>query len=277
MWRSRNGDFSTVEQILELEGFGIKVLETFCNSVVKDEIKKNAEKPKLIRFRNLTTPIFPDHLTYSVKSLVSVHIGISGISWSLIEIERDPDRVNINDWNMYSIPDKKYHLSELTKLVIDVCTDIPSTDLYIIENPLAHQQSTGPSSISRLNINLQQSQITAMFSALLENRNSSIEPNLKRSTVFFLRRYLAYRFFDVLIGNENVSISAVVNDLLGLQKISTGYDIIINPSTNVIDKYNKTHKVDREMLGQSLLIGTVFVQLCVLKCPSSHSWLMKNR
>lgn len=39
--REKFGEFRSVEDLLEVEGFGIKILEKFCNSILKADVDQN--------------------------------------------------------------------------------------------------------------------------------------------------------------------------------------------------------------------------------------------
>lgn len=260
--------------MLKLDGFGITVLKTFCNSIINNDIKE--EKGKKTRASNFATPSFPDFMAHSIESCVSLNISVSGISWSHLEISRAPNNIILKHWDVFNIEDKKYHLSDLMRLALEINTSIPSADLYIIENPQTHQQNSMPGSVAKMNINLQQSQIISMIAALLANRKNHFDFGKKCTSVFFLRRYLASRYYGVFLGNENISITAVIEKLLGLDVKCNNSEINLIPSLKAIEKFKQIEKIEKEILGQSLLIGTAFVQICILKCSKSLSKLNSN-
>lgn len=39
--RENFGEFKSVEELLEIEGFGIKILEKFCDSILKTDLKQD--------------------------------------------------------------------------------------------------------------------------------------------------------------------------------------------------------------------------------------------
>ena len=234
-----------MQQILELDGFGIKVLEKFCDSILQTDEENNSsssaeEKSEAIsKKQSYVTPPLLEHVRKTTSTCVALNIGLNSIAWSKFRLHYNRDSsqlkyIEVEDWNSYEIPeDKKLHMSELINIVIYVNKKIPQGDVYVMEALPSAQQAKQPGNPIQVNVNVQRSQFVAMSSVLLANRNSdSVEEideldekdddkrihlakKLKfNQHVFFLRQFLASRLYRVYIGNEKVSTESAVENLL---------------------------------------------------------------
>lgn len=296
LWKKRYGKFKTVDQLLELDGFGVKVLENFCNSIINDEDTKRKEgKLKSKSAAHFTTPKLNAQTLANMRSCVSLHIGINTITWTKFEMNKDSPS-NVSDWNIYDLGADKLSLFESIQLVIKVNRLIPPADIYILEN---QQSSSGlkPGSPAIVNINVQKSQLISMICLILANRPT---PNIESLPVvkvgieekegnnlqklIFLRQYLSSRLFRTYIGSERVSTASTIIQIFEAEDKSSSTQA--NPKLkvesnlsipiNLRQRYNNFNDIQREILGQSLLIGLTFLRLCVVKCSVSLENLNKR-
>lgn len=260
------------------------MLEKFCESIVHDNPETPSASSSTTKTsksnQQLTIPKLLEKRRSTTKSCVSIQVGINNISWCRLSIT-DENTIHITNWTMYEIIDKKMHLSELIRVVLYVNSRLPEGDCYILENPKV-QQGGAPNSVLQVNINLQNSQLIAMTSAVLANRNaidsspeSDSDDNKDKEdsmNVFYLRQYLSSRLFGTFIGNERVSNQAIVENL-----IESNCDSSVIVPDSIKEDYRSSSNVEKELLGQSFLLGLTFIRLCVLKCPKSFSLISNLR
>ena len=185
---------------------------------------------------------------------------------------------------------------------------ISTGDVYVLESLPSAQGGKQPGSPIQMNINIQKSQFVAMASVLLANRcqnsdKQSEEPEacgendednvllLGKKTkfnqkVFFLRQFLASRLYRIYIGNEKVSTENAVENMLRYNYNEGEFDLegsrnnLIEQNLHVPhqlrEMYNYSDRINRECLGQSLLVGMTFIKLCLLKCTKSLQQLNKR-
>jgi transcription elongation factor, mitochondrial len=290
-WKSKHGGFKDLNEMLDLDSFGVKVLEKFCHSIVKDE-KIAAPKSKSIK--RVTAQSLSPAMTSSagVDSCVSLFVAVNTVAWARFQLAKGQPTA-VTDWNYFKLDDKKLTLADLVQMVLLLDKKIPAADVYVFETPLVAQQ-TAPNSPVQININVQKSQLIATLATILAKRGTEsmdtsggLEP---QQTVFFLKHYLPSRLFRILVGSERVSNETVVSQLL-----RTHYNVkdSVEPKNNadlqreldvpgeLRNYYAKLGNPDsgdfnREYMGQALLIGLTFIRLCVLGCSDSLA-IIENR
>jgi transcription elongation factor, mitochondrial len=121
--REKQGNFKTLEDILELDGFGIKILEKFCNSIIlsppiikpkeHDAVEARApsatsnsseESVDSTKKSQFITPALIEVTRNSVETIVSFHIDLNFFAWTKIFYNRDANeqmdepKFIIEDW-----------------------------------------------------------------------------------------------------------------------------------------------------------------------------------
>lgn len=268
----------SLDQVLELDGFGITVLRRFYDSIITSSKDHEEVSPKMMKKEpSFTTPIFPAGLATKVQNCVSLYVGLDFVTWAKFNISKDKP-TTLTGWNSFAIPDRKLHISDLIHIVSQMNRLIPEGDVYVVENPAVAQAVVGGSAL-KTNINVQKSQIIAMIMLMLTSRsreNADITEN-----IFFLKQYISARLFGIYVGTERVSCENVVRSLLehqvGLSEDSIEQiqsKLVVPSGLKIL--YEENHDVEREFLGQSLLVGLTFVRLCILECKDSVSALKKS-
>lgn len=272
-WRKKFGRFMSLDQVLELDGFGITVLRKFYDSIVhtpaaSEELTQKVAK-KDIKF---TTPVFPVNLVPKVQSCVSLYVGLDFVTWAKFKVVKDQPTV-LTGWNSFQIVDRKLHVSELIRNVTQLNQLIPEADVYVVENP-AVAQTVAMGSAVQTNINVQRSQLIAMIMLSLSSRSVE-DPDIAGSNVFFFKQYASARLFGIFVGNERVSADSVVRSLMDRQvgpneeaEIEQGQSKLSIPSGLKV-VYEENDNAEREFLGQAVLLGLSFLRLCVFKCENS--------
>ncbi|PNF27856.1 hypothetical protein B7P43_G09216 [Cryptotermes secundus] len=289
-FRRKHGQFGTLDDVLEVDGLGVKVLERLCDSILKQisgsemetpvemaQAKKKVTSPKNRRSQMLTPTLqFDQKIT--VESAVGIHIGVGTLTWAHIDCSG-----KLLQWDLYNLEfgNRKLHVTSLFQIVQGICERLPKGDVFIMEDNVGFMQSLQqtPASVS---INLQTSQLTAMLVALLNNSPLSEEESSFQyeHRVFFLRSQLPARLFGILVGTERVSAQAVVLDILcGTQKNSTTEpsdrnltsDVYtpIRVDKNLTEAYLMRTSVEKESLCWGLLLTMAFMDLIMHQNPRS--------
>lgn len=241
--KEKVGNFTKLEQILELDGFGIKVFEKFCESILqsKEEPVKDQAEPTKVSTSPLTTvkkaqfitPVLHENVRKSIRTCVSLNLGLDCIAWTKFSLNYHEEStnikcINVEEWDSHSIDEgKKLNIPDLIHIMSYVNQRLPEADAYVLEALPSINAAKQPGNVAQVNINIQKYQSIAMLSVLLANRNASQESfdqfadheeNLKKKSysqqVFFLRNYLASRLFKVYVGQEKVSTEHVMEDIL---------------------------------------------------------------
>uniref|UniRef100_A0A182QT18 Uncharacterized protein n=1 Tax=Anopheles farauti TaxID=69004 RepID=A0A182QT18_9DIPT len=280
-WRRKFGTFLSLEQVLELDGFGVTVLRKFYDSIVHGPKEDAVTAPKAIKKDvKFTTPLLSAQMIPKISSCVSLYIGLDYVTWAHFKLAKDVPTV-LAGWNSYNISDRKLHINELIRNVSQINQLIPEADVYVVENPPVAQASA-MGSAAQTNINVQRSQLIGMLMLMLANRPSPFtgggadQPTDGSigSNVFFLKQYLSARLFGIFIGNERVSSEEVIRSFMERQLApneesleSIQSHLAIPSGLKII--YEENDSTEREFLGQSLLLGLTFLRLCVFKCEDS--------
>lgn len=288
MRRQKQGEFSSIEDILELDGFGVKVLEKFCNSILKvDDASKEGELEQLplyVKKQQFVSPRLSEETRTSISSCLSFHFDLNRVAWTKLCFESENGSLNVEEWMCHKISseEKKLNLSDLVQIGLNLITKIPSADVYVIEAAQTPQIAKQQNNVTQMAINLQKSQFLAMLSVLMAARGSNNiestsefgdwEDSETQQTLFLLRNFVASRLFKTFIGNERVSAENVIRGLLNQNELQSDRNQIDVPD-NLRQFYFDSNKVDREFMGQSLLNGLAFFKLSVLKCPQSIALL----
>jgi transcription elongation factor, mitochondrial len=301
LWKQKHGEFSTLEDILELDGFGVKVLEKFCDSILTVAVENaNEEKPNedesnlslMKKKQSYVTPTVLEAFRHSITSCVALHVDLNFIAWTKLSIDPDDEtssirQISIDDWMCVEIgnEDKKPSLSDLIQILTQLNDRIPTADTYVVEAQPSPQAAKQPGNPIQVNVNVQKAQLIAMMCMMMASRTPTMLLTEKKKPVdfqriFLLRTYLASRLYKVYIGNERVSTEHVVEDIFRYnffeEKPTNPTLSAIEVPKHIRDAYNAGDKVDREFMGQSLLVGLTFLKLCVLKCSQSIRSLNKR-
>ncbi|KAH8306943.1 hypothetical protein KR044_001455, partial [Drosophila immigrans] len=277
-WKARNGPMSELNDILYVEGFGLKVATKFFQSLLQPIAHRetSAKTLKTARTAPFITPTMDEQQRQRIVSSVGVRIGVTSVSWARLAL---PDNryspCVLSHWQHHEINDKKLHLAELVRRCIYVAHQIPEADCYILENPQMAQASSNPGSIDQQNVNIQKAQVTAMLSYALMARTHQ---NDAKSNLFYLRRFLTARLFNHLVGTERVSSEDTI-----LNMMRTHYNMEEQPEhdeklnlcsqvqfpASLRSMYSKVERYQRELLSQAFLINLAFVRLVLLQDASS--------
>lgn len=309
--KQKLGEFTRVEEILELDGFGIKVLEKFCNSILsssgevrqEDDIEEKSviEAPQK-KLGTFVTPPLVENVRKRIKSCVAFHVDLNYIGWAKLSVS-DAEKLTsippitnsivLDEWASFEIghEDKKQSLSDLIEVLINLNDLIPPADVYVLESLPSQQASKQPGNIVQMNVNVQKSQLFAMLSVLVATRGAAVknvqDPEVgedakgvkKQPPVYFLKNYLSSRLYRTFIGNERVSTALTIEEIFKQQPLEMqphGFRYVEVPY-ELRSQYSRSSNIHRDFMGQSFLNGLAFIKLCVLKCPGTADMLVYRR
>lgn len=305
--RESMGEYKAVEDLLELDGFGVKVLEKFCNSVLNSEeipspnenIKSNEieqhkidEEDDFKKKFSFVSPALIETVRLGMSTVVSFHIDTNYIAWTKFSYNRGADdsidepRFIVENWNCYEIDnqDKRTQLSDLIEVLVQVNGKIPDADVYVMESLQPAINSRQPGAM-QVNLFIQKRQLFAMLAVLMALRRSAsklvtnqdaLEEKQPRylESVYFLRHFLPSRFYKILVGTERVSSGDVVNKIINYnhEALSPNFDPTCT-SIFIPDEcryhWKNSDRIKQEYIGISTLTGLTFLKLCVHKCRQS--------
>lgn len=267
LWKTKKGPFKSLNEVLEVEGLGEKVLEKICENIISENITskiyKNLTSKKI---RNILSPSFDTIPIKEVKEAVGIYLGPTGISWAKLSCN-DNKLLNWNYESFTELP-KKLLPFETFDLAVKIVNKLPDCNLYIFEtipniSPQGQTQSV-PSYIHQIELNSMLLTLLNVRNNLKEDCNtiSSKLPN----KVYYLRSKIPARLFQTLVGNERVSSRKIISELL--ESNSETFSLPCTPITvehQLINIYDSQSPASQELLGQALLLIVAFMDLCVYK------------
>lgn len=206
MFRERHGEFKSLNSLLELDGFGVRVLEKFCDSILKKsphieapkkadnqqklpsvdasttEAQQNEFSEILAKKQSFVSPLLHDKVRKEIKSVVGLQVDLNCISWTKISLGDNSTGESptetalfIDDWSCYELgnEDKKFSLSDLIQILLMLNERIPTADAYVIEAMMAPHAAKQPGSVVQVNVNTQKSQLHAMMGVMMASRKSN--------------------------------------------------------------------------------------------------------
>ncbi|CAG9768167.1 unnamed protein product [Ceutorhynchus assimilis] len=263
-WKNTKGSFKSLSEVLEVEGFGTKMLEQICKNIACNNIVKHITKKRSPLAKSFLLPEMDFELSTSLQSAVAIHIEPTGIGWARLTKTGN----TITNWkcqSFCSLPTKMLP-SDTFNLAVNLLEVTPSADAYIIEAPptLGPQSQTKQGIVSAHN---HQVELISMLLALLNTsakHNNGLEKSLENK-VFFLRSKIAARLFSTLIGYEKVSAISVITGIVN--KDSKVIDslpctpIDFDPKLNLA--FSNRSSFDKELLAQALMLVASFMDLCI--------------
>jgi transcription elongation factor len=223
---------------------------------------------------------------------VSFQIDLNYFAWTKIcylPDEKLAGKLFVDEWHCHKLDqyfDKKPNLSSMSSLLVQLADEIPQADAYVIEGmPMVNTTQGGAAQIF---VNIHKVQFYAMLCALMSCRKSikALDANAEKNyfpNMYFLKSFLPSRFYKYLIGSEKVATEQVVDFIFDYNaKVNHREEMpkleSVDIPKDLIDYFHESMPVEKEYLGNSLLIGLTFMKLCVQKCPKCISTLkVRNR
>ncbi|XP_070498200.1 transcription elongation factor, mitochondrial isoform X2 [Chironomus tepperi] len=188
--RETKGHFESIEDLLEVDGFGIKILEKFCNSIINSKPEENTvnnvdntllkTQPESTKRQQFLTPALLEVIRNKVNTVVSFHIDLNYFAWTKFYYDRQANeeleepKFFVDGWNCYEFAkqEKNLRVTDLIELLVKFKDRIPDADVYTIESLPVAVQAKQPGSALQVNVNIQKTQLVSMLSILMASRRS---------------------------------------------------------------------------------------------------------
>ncbi|KAK9871488.1 hypothetical protein WA026_012861 [Henosepilachna vigintioctopunctata] len=269
-WKSKKGPFLSINDVLDVDGIDVKDLAKILKSIVSDEPFTSNTKKHKMKIRQIISPQLSTDTINNLTSVVSIHLGPFGISWS--KLSRATQQLDGWDFDHFSDLPPKAGPSEIFELALHVLEDIPNGDIYIFEGSpgigIKCQGLVGPMIAYTQQVMLSSMLLTLLNTSAKHNRLNNTGTGKIENVIYFLKAQLPARLFQTWVGTEKVSAIKTVEQLFNNTELNLAYSPVhINQSLK--EKFNKQSSLYQELMSQSLLLGITFLDLCVYKNPVS--------
>ncbi|EEZ99841.2 uncharacterized protein LOC103313039 [Tribolium castaneum] len=278
-YKKRNGPFKSLNELLEVDGLSVKMLEKMCKQLISDSTNSNVKTTnENKKMRQILTPQLP--ASTHVSTAVGIHLAPMGVSWAKLSGNQ------LESWgyeDFTNLP-KKMFSTDTFKLALGILNQIPTGDAYIFEGT-SSMGLQGQKQSSAVPPYTQQLELCSMLLALINTSSSHNTVSQDADSdaditncVYFLRSKLPARMFKTLVGNECVSCTSVILHLLG-----DSPDGVMLPCSSITfeeklkSDYLGKSPAHKELLGQALMLVIAFMDLCVRKNPVSIKAIAPNR
>lgn len=176
---------------------------------------KSIVKPPKASLKLVTPRLCREHIE-SLKNVSGLHLGSTGISWALLNIENER-RFQLLEWNHFPFPTntQKLHIYDICKLIFEVQHNLPETDLYVIESLSALNRSiTNPIQQGFLELI---SQLQSMLCVALSHPDSG---DIDQPKLVFLKNRLTARVFHLLMKSECITSRHIIENIIASQLLS---------------------------------------------------------
>ncbi|CAH0730006.1 unnamed protein product, partial [Brenthis ino] len=282
----KNGEIKSISDIENMEGFTEKTAKKLFKSILDGPKEKIENLNKKIKGQILH-PSLSENLRQSCKTVLAVYITVNSVCWVLINREN----YVVDEWSYHGIdyPDgKKMQITDILNMAWTLTNNMPLADLYVMKAEATSLRATGsdPNNPKVLGVNLQKAQLVAMMVALINAKNNDMEVNKINETesqtnqelkqkVYFLRPTLPFRLYGTLVGNERVSTDQTVINLLQEAASRESNSHVFVPE-NLVNDYLSQKELQKDMLGQCLLLALTFMDICIYKNKESINKLLKR-
>ncbi|KRT83004.1 hypothetical protein AMK59_3023, partial [Oryctes borbonicus] len=200
-WKNKKGAFSTLSEVLEVDGLGINILDRLCQSILSEDVIDSDKQTRLAINKLRKTNLVPNLHIADLNGLtcaVGLHIESAGISWA--KLEKANNKLVTWNYNDFSALPKKVLPTDAFQFAVKIMNSIPPADIYILES----KQISGPN--KNPTYSPQQLELTSMLIALL---NTSPKHTLEHrgpttdhypNKIYYLKNRLPARLFGALIG-----------------------------------------------------------------------------
>ncbi|CAG0881602.1 unnamed protein product [Darwinula stevensoni] len=245
-YRKKHGILQSIDEILEVEGFGVRVMERFFESILKRDI--SAEGENHLQF---CSPRLGQDEIKDMKSIVGLQVTVGQMSWAHIHLdEADESNRCLLSWDTFPllVPGKKTSNIDMLKLVIEGIRKLPQAQVYVMEErPMRGIQP------AYFPFHLQLNQLHAFLFALL---NKNIEHRGAPSLVYMKPVHVS-KLFNLQVGKERVSGQSLLEDIVS--KTCTSAQTQIDLLPHLWDEYKIREPTEKELLCMSLFNGHTVV------------------
>ncbi|XP_034240208.1 uncharacterized protein LOC117644700 [Thrips palmi] len=244
---------SLCKTILKSSGDPSELLSFHTDKIEKKKLRES--KPKCSRKWNyLMKTVKPEIANpKSISSFTSIVIADNFLGYAMVEKQNDWNSQLLTDWNVYDIPGPGSS-SSLTDITLNIAKVIPGGEHYVVAN-LHHF----PNSLNQLKVH-------GAVVALICGKNDFREDLHQR--IFETKFRSAARHFNLIVGNEVVSSTNMISDVMSSQKMAESDDHVYRRSLremtfeqHAVGKYNVSDDDMKESLSQTLLVAKAFTEI----------------
>lgn len=231
---------TTLEDLLNINGVGPKVLRKICDIVLDNEngTKETVKVKKKVL--NLITPPIGDHQKNDLIDITAIHIGNGLISWVLI----NSSNKSLLEWDFKEYFLEKGSLYDSLSVVEKVVPHIPHGNIYIFE-----EMGSG-----RNQVDFSKNLITAMLSSFIQGLRGE---GKEYPVVAFLKPSVKNSFYKAAVGSERISLQ---NQVVSIINERSSTDCLSFP-LELKDKFFSLKPNMREDMAQALLTATSFINV----------------
>lgn len=247
---------------------GIPPVDLSMENSKATHINPSYSKTGMKNGRVLKLALQPKLTEYSaIRSFTSIYQDATAVTCTRFSTNDDwLNDIHIDAWNYYKVQAiQGKNLWEILDQVVHLVDKIPSSDIYIMHDHNKAQHFRKPILPKKLSEIIQISQQCAIFAALLQNRNVTTSIEKKQPNVHFMCYSTVGRLYDLMVGYETISTQPTIKKFLRNPNETLPESVKLNVNNEITNRYFKSHPVDREYLGKSMLIGLTFIRLGLLK------------
>ncbi|KAJ0178114.1 hypothetical protein K1T71_005937 [Dendrolimus kikuchii] len=281
-WKASNGEIKSISDIEYVEGFSEKSAKKLFNSILSGP-SSNSQTASKIK-GNILYPSLSESVVKDAKTTLSVYITVNSVCWSLIE----KNSYEVVEWMYHTIEypkGKKMQISDMLDISWSITEQLPTADIYVMKAEPTTLRAGGndPNNPKVIAVNLQKAQMIAMIVALINAREFDGDDNSEESQdrlkhkVYFLRPTLPFRLYGTLVGNERVSTEQTVDMLLKTLTTKSNNHSHAYINERLQNMFRSQKDLQKDMLGQCLLLSLTFMDLCVYRNQERINALMKRR
>jgi len=278
--RVKNGDFSKVENLLDVQKFGPKSLEKLCQDILEKEqdgsVSQYSNNPEIQKlgtfFRDFKPKPKVSLYRDGEKTIIGVKVVLHSVTWSKIDKNQ-----NLQSWGIIpAITNTKSQSSFVHDKVFEttrkVLNEIPVGDYYILEDMIPVMPKDSQFMIKH-KLNLASFRTSLITQLLLRGDRQAHVHSIKPSSLD--------KMFDLKLGADRMSMGENLKKLTGptitgenpfLTHISEElWNKFINERWEKREEHEEdrdegdsrqhTSNLDREMLANSLLLSVAFNSL----------------
>ncbi|KAL0106115.1 hypothetical protein PUN28_016088 [Cardiocondyla obscurior] len=256
LYRTNNGPFQSLEDLLEVQSSNNKWVYNFYKSIIYGKKKISKIISGLV-----VTP--PNTNQKDVNTVLGIYIGHDLISWSLLN-----RNCEVLQWSYKYFPQKenKATIHYFLQKTIPIAKKLPKADRYVI-------QEIGGDVSNVLNRHFYQnfvqqsvtSAIILSYLTMLDNKFNDVS-EFVANNIFVLRPRVLRKIYGLVIDNETIATQYILQKLLqesdDIIKIKEPKVLV---STELKKMYNSQTSVCQEQIGWPLLIALAFIELIVHK------------
>lgn len=268
--RARIGTFQNISQLLDIDGFGLKSIESICEKALQEipscTSEENELQSKTLFYKKrLVKPRVEPHVLRNLETILAVDITIGSLSWTMLNQYGE-----ILDMNTEDLVSKTERLDapKLYDKIVTVAKNIPRADVYVWEERAnyGHLQRAPLGSIM---VAIKLAQIRGILTALLDAR----EEGQEEGRLFYLRDLLVSKLFNLKVGEERISGLSLADGLMSCERVLDWLPpLIMDEETQ--EKYFSIDKDQRKRISTSLFVGLAFQQTVVENSVYAHKILI---